>query len=235
MTYGSLFGNNQAQQSNSKMDFLQNLTKTDQNTSLQSLMEKIDLTRTKGWQKSMVDEYRKIFAGEGSNDALAATKKNALDLSKSAKALSDSGKDLAMAGSPFFGDNVGILNKIKDFVGNYNDTIDGLKNSDSVSALQKGASMVSLTAAYSKSLAGAGITVGADNKLSIDEKKFQSASEGQLKSLFSGNYSYASKVSDKAGAIDRNAQIQANTLYNNAGKQYGMGTVSLKSIFSGAF
>jgi len=235
MMYGSLFGNNgKTQQSGSStMDLLQNLNRVDKNTDLRELMEKVDLTRTTGWKKSMMEEYRKVFKGETVDNS--AAKKNEMSLSHAAKKLSDSVKELATANSAFYGDNVGIQHKIQEFVSSYNETVDGLKNTESMSALRSGVSMASTTAAFSKSLSGIGISVGADNKLSINEDKLAKASASDVKSVFSGQYSYGSKIADKAGAIDRNAQIQANTLYNNKGQQNQFNFGAISALFSKSF
>lgn len=234
MMYGSLFGKNSQQSSSgsgSNLDFLKSFAKTDSNTSLQSLMEKANVTRTRGWQKAMVAEYRKVFAGESNGTNVKA---NELGLSQSAKSLAESAKSLATSSSPFFGEDAGMQKKIAEFIENYNSTIDGLKNSESVTALRKGASMVSTTAAYSRSLSNVGITIGEDNKLSFDSEKFAGASQSSLNSLFKGSYSYASKIGDRASEIDRNAQIQANTIYNNLGQRLSLNNFSFSNNVSGS-
>lgn len=200
----------------STYDFLKNISKTDSNTDLQTLMQKINLVRSKGYQKSMTEEYRKIFAGESTSSS--STSNTELDLSKTAKSLSSSASELVSGNMEYYNDSEKLLSGVKDFISSYNSTIDGLKESESTLALQKGVSMVSSTAAYSKTLSNVGISIGKDNKLSIDESKFNAASVGTVKSLFSGNYSYASKTAEKASYIDRAAQIQSATTYNSLGK-----------------
>lgn len=108
--------------------------------------------------------------------------------------------------------------KIKKFVDSYNKTLDSLEKSDSVQALQKGVSLVSTTAAYGRTLAKIGISVGSDNRLTIDEDKLSKASEGDMKALFGSNYSYATKVAEKASTISRAAGLSAQISYNSQGK-----------------
>lgn len=199
------------------LSFLKNVSKTDANTDLQTLMQKINLVRSKGYQKSMTEEYRKVFSGEtaASTDAKANEKK----LSESASKLGSVASDMVTGNFNFYSDSEGLMSKAKEFVKLYNETVDGLSKSESNLALQKGVSMVSTTAAYSKSLSQIGITVGKDNKLSLDETKFSSANSASVKSLFGGTYSYASKTAEKASYISRTANLQAQmTTYNSQGK-----------------
>ncbi|MCL2055580.1 MAG: flagellar filament capping protein FliD [Oscillospiraceae bacterium] len=235
LMYGSFF-NNKPQSGNNAMSLMQGLNKQNQsqNSSLRELMEKVDLTRSSNWRKSMMEEYRKIFNGENAETNNTA-RNNELSLSDSSKKLSDSIKELMTSSSHFSGDNAGMQNKIKEFVSNYNDTVEGLKDSQSMSALRSGVSMVSTSAAHSRSLSNIGITIGADNKMTLNEDKFKSASKEDFSSLFSGHFSYGSKVADRASAIDRNAQIQANT-YNLQGRQQNnFGVFDFNAIFSKSF
>lgn len=224
--------------SNSSKDdvssFLKNISKTDSNTDLQTLMQKINLVRSKGYQKSMTEEYRKIFAGEKSSSS--STKSSETVLSEAASGLSKSAAKLATGKDDLYSDEKGLLDSVKTFVSDYNSTVDALKNSESTSALRKGVSMVSSTAAYSKSLEKIGITVGKDNKLSIDEKKFSSAGADAVKSIFSGNYSLSGKTAEKASYIDRAALIQSQTFYNNQGQTKGfLENAMSNSLFSRLF
>lgn len=107
---------------------------------------------------------------------------------------------------------------VKKFADSYNKTMDSLEKSDSANALQKGVSLVNITKAYSRTLARIGLRVGSDNRLTVDEDKLAKASEGDLKALFNGNYSYATKVADKASYISRAAGLSAQVSYNNKGQ-----------------
>ena len=60
-------------------------------------------------------------------------------------------------------------------------------------------------------------TVGADNKLEVDEDKLKEADIGTLKDLFTGHNSYASKMNDKAHSIT-NAAARAGGAYNSSGR-----------------
>lgn len=90
---------------------------------------------------------------------------------------------------------------IKDFVNDYNNTIEAASNSDTNRVLRAAKNMVSYTAANKNALSEIGITVGADNKLSIDEDDFKSASKAQVQSLFQSTGGYANQINAKASNI----------------------------------
>ncbi len=218
-------------------EFMKGIANTNSGDDLMTLAKNIDLVRSKGFTKKMTEEYRKIFSGQTvSSDEAQSSKDTELKLSKSAKALSSSAGKLVSGNMEYYKDSKNVLSDMKDFVKNYNSTLDGLKESQSTLALQKGVSMVSSTAAYSKSLSKIGITVGADNKLTLNEDKFAEADMNSVKSLFSGNYSFASKTAEKANYIDRTAQIQAQTTYNSQGKPVNYyNHAMVNSMFSNLF
>ncbi|MBQ8175648.1 MAG: hypothetical protein IJ035_01255, partial [Oscillospiraceae bacterium] len=110
-----------------------------------------------------------------------------------------------------------MIAAIKDFTESYNATLDGLQKTDSLNALEKGVSLVNTTKAYARSLSRVGIVVGSDNRLSVNEENVKEASSEQFRSLFSGSYSYASKVADKASYIGRAADLKAQVTYNVKG------------------
>ncbi len=79
--------------------------------------------------------------------------------------------------------------------------------------------MVNSTKAYSRTLKRIGISVGSDNRMSIDEDKLKASSPLTMKSLFSGSYSLANRIADKASYIHRAATLNSLNLptYNSKG------------------
>ncbi len=61
--------------------------------------------------------------------------------------------------------------------------------------------MVNYTKANKSVLASMGISIGADNKLSIDEKTFKGSSMAAVKSAFTGAGSYGKSVQASASMI----------------------------------
>ncbi len=116
------------------------------------------------------------------------------------------------------GVNEGIVGKVKQFVEDYNSTINTVKNSDNVNALRYGVSMVDTTKAFKKSLAKVGITIKDNNNLEIDEEKLKNANVNDVKKLFSGNYSYGSRMVSRSLGMNFAAKSEVKGTYNSAGQ-----------------
>ncbi len=98
---------------------------------------------------------------------------------------------------------------VSAFVESYNDTIDALDESNASGVVQGGINMLKNTGVYEKSLDEIGITIGDDGKLSIDADAFKEADVSTVKTLFSGNQSFAYKTGVYAGKINSSAQAEA--------------------------
>lgn len=204
----SSFNKNSA---NSNLSSMLNAVKVDGNTDLQTLARTVDLVRSRKYQKNLTEEFRKQF--EGGN---TATSEDELKLAENARNLSSYAGALAFNSNSANGAEQKIA-AIKDFTESYNATLDGLQKTDSLNALEKGVSLVNTTRAYARSLSRVGIVVGSDNRLTVNEDNVKEASDEQFRSLFSGSYSYASKIADKASYISRAADLKAQVTYNVKG------------------
>ena len=99
--------------------------------------------------------------------------------------------------------------------------------------MQKTLNMIGTTNAYKKSLESIGITVGSDNKLSIDSEKFEKANVESVKSLFNEGNSFAGRISQKASQISTEAakeELSAN-VYTNKGKYSNFDYKSLLNYY----
>lgn len=110
----------------------------------------------------------------------------------------------------------------QSFVDGYNTMIEKVGNSDSASILQKGVLMTNTGKVYSNALKRAGITVGADNKLSVMDD-LSNIKATDIKTVF-GSMGFSDKVVQKAGQI--------NSL--SGGNGVFMGVVSKPSTGSGS-
>ena len=112
-----------------------------------------------------------------------------------------------------------IYKGAKSFVDSYNAMVSSGADVNSPSILKQTLNMTKFTSANQDMLEKAGITIGKDNTLSIDEKKLKSANINDLKSLLSGNGSFAYNVSAKASSIAYNSSNQAGkaSSYNATG------------------
>jgi hypothetical protein len=107
-----------------------------------------------------------------------------------------------------------IAKAVKSFVSDYNDLIGSVSDSDNYSILKKSLMMIQGTASYSKSLESVGISIGADNKLTLDEDKLKSADINNIKSLFNGNNSFAYRTSQRAAMIGQETTKAATSATN---------------------
>ena len=195
---------------------------------LLSLMKRVDQVRSRSYQKNMIEEYRKVFSGESEIGSL----ENEQSLSKNAGKLNASASALATATNTTINDRDGLKKSVQTFIDDYNSTIDSLKKSNSVDALKKGLAMTNTSKAYARALSRAGIQVGSDNKLTLNEENFNEATDGALRSLFNGSYSFANKTAEKASGISRSAALKAQLTYNSQGMLDYSTKVSLNSMFS---
>lgn len=155
-------------------------------------------------------------ATKDSKQTLTSIKDAAGDLKDSASVLLNKGKDSLiktktdeMGNSYIDYDTDAVYKAVKNFVDDYNSMLDAAAESDTTSILRAAKSMVSFSEANARSLSAVGITIGSDNKLSIDEDKFKSASKARVQSLFQSTGGYAYQVNAKATSISSYATDQA--------------------------
>ena len=194
---------------------------------LTSLMKRVDQVRSRSYQKEMLENYRKVFAGEE-----IGSLENETNLSDDAKALNESASALATASLKDISDRENFKKDVEGFIDDYNTTVESLKKSDSVDALRKGMQMVNTTKTYARALSRVGIEVGSDNKLKLNEENFKEASDGELRSIFNGRYSFAAKAADKSADISRSAALKAQLTYNSQGFLDYSTKQSINSMFS---
>lgn len=104
-----------------------------------------------------------------------------------------------------------IYKAVKGFVDSYNTVIEDAGEVDTKDVLRNTLFMTKQTAAYKKSLSKVGITIGSDNKLSLDEAAIKKADINELKTLFTGFQSFASKTAQKASAISSASSIASGS------------------------
>jgi len=122
-----------------------------------------------------------------------------------------------------------IKKNVKEFVSAYNSYLDSTSSVNSLNILNKSLGAVKQTAANKNLLKDVGITIGADNKLLLDEEKLSKAKMSDLTSLFTGAGSYGYGIGQKASEAYRlanSATYSANSRasYNYGGSYSVMGT-----------
>lgn len=117
-------------------------------------------------------------------------------------------------------DTDAVYKGVSGFVENYNTALENSKKSAVSSIKSARNTMVNSTLANRRKLAEVGINVDENNKLSIDKEKFEKADMNKVKSLFSGNGSYAAGIKTNASYMSMSAKNAATqkSLYSSTGK-----------------
>lgn len=109
-------------------------------------------------------------------------------------------------------DKEAIYKAVSKFVSDYNELIDSTGKSEDKGVLRTASSMVTYTKVNKKMLNNIGITVGSDNKLSVDKKKFKESSMTDVKSAFAGSSCYGNTILKNASSINASAKAQVARL-----------------------
>lgn len=230
--------------------FLNQYTTTDYSSLFQSLPKTTESSG--GGLTNLATEYTSISSGSygkllsayykkmNGGDATEAIQKenanrqlvggNAASLKKTAKTLSkidftddsESGKAKS-------------LQAVKDFISAYNSVIDTADDVNSKSILRNAVWMTNITSKSAGLLNELGITVGKDNKLSIDETKWESANTSTKTALFNGRQGFAEKMVYKASQMT-NASAESASYTASAYKEDGDYTkVTAQSMYEDLF
>ena len=141
-----------------------------------------------------------------STDTLTKIQKSTDSLKESADALLAKGNK-----SVFKEDNQDAVYKaVNQFVNDYNSVIKSTADSNSQTIARRSQNLITATAANSKLLSKAGITVNSDYTLSLDKEAFQKADLTTVKSLFGETGSYGYRASAQASLINFAADTEAS-------------------------
>lgn len=167
-----------------------------------------------------------VAVSKNETSALTAMKGEAGELSDALKQLSDTGeksvfaqiekKNEATGAVEMDYDRDKIAAKVSSFVKAYNQVLEVADKVDNRFVLQRAVQLTNDTKTYAGSLEKVGIQIGKDNKLSVDESKLKSSTMTDVKTLFQGSFSMASRMEKRANDITRlsDAAIHAESLYD---------------------
>lgn len=216
-------------------------------SSLMNSVGSFSLYNTRGYRAYLKSEYSKSSAAANKVTESISTKKKPYNTNaaKMDNATATAYKDFAtdtselaqsavkLSGSDAFtlkdGQTKYDMEKIsslaQDYVNKYNDVVKNSTSVKNVSSLQKTKYLISETNANKRMLEKVGVTINEDDTLSFNADTFKKADMSNIKSLFSGYNSYASRVSAKASSINRivNNEISANN--RSYAYQYTPGTL----------
>ncbi len=198
--------------------------------------QKTDTKNTANTTNRRDDAYRNILDSKSfySNKEMTAVKKEADELTKSASQLTQTG-----SGSLFHAKTVTVTDEetgkkttaqeydmdaiakaVNSFVSDYNSAVEAGSKSSNQNVSRNTQYMTNMTGIYKSSLSDVGITVGKDNKLSVDENKLKSANVDTLKKVFNGKSSFASYTASRSASISSSAARAVSTAstYGSTGR-----------------
>ena len=170
---------------------------------LTNLATEFNSIRSGSYGKLLSAYYKKMNSGDSATEAIqkeTANRQlvggNASSLKSAAKTLSkidfydtsDAGKEKS-------------LKAIKDFVSSYNSVIDTADDVNSKSILRNAVWMTNITSKSAGLLNEIGISIGKDNKLTLDETKWTDANSSAKAALFNGRQGFAEKMVYKASQM----------------------------------
>ena len=212
----------------------------------QTLDELLKSNKLKGkdenFKSQFSDLYKSIYGIK--DDAEDDSTASAQSIKTASAAAGNAAESIrAYADGMKYGDEVDVdsyKKQAQSFIDSYNAMIDKVGNSDNASVLQKGVLMVNSGKVYSSALKRAGITVGADNKLSLNSD-LSKVKAVNIKSVF-GSEGFSSKVIQKAEQINTltggNGMFTANSVgsssstSNKTDSGYSDNAGSLKELSS---
>ncbi len=176
--------------------------------------------------KSMGDKISKKVVSSQEEKVISKVQSSTDALKDSADALLAKGKDSVFESA----DAEKIYNAVSTFANNYNKVMEAVADSGTSSIVSRGQSMGNNTLVNSKALAKVGISVDANNKLSIDKDTFMKADMSKVENLFKGSGSFGYQVSAQASMLNFAADSAANQkntykangqyFYNNSGNLF---------------
>lgn len=202
---------------------------TNSTTTLGSLLQDYSLMKTSGYRSLVNSYYNKttnttinsIYGDLNStqsinNEDYTTLRDTAGDLYTSSMSLASNGsKSLFKTDSEGNYDRKKITEAINEFANNYNKTITAASDVTNTKASQTASYMINGTKSFESSLNKIGITIGKDNKLTVNKEALEKASISSIKSVFNGSSSYAANTATKAVSLSNTSSLQLT--YNQSG------------------
>lgn len=143
------------------------------------------------------------------------SKTNAVDLGNGVKATlrgaTDGGESVTVSAAE---DKAYAADRFKEMISTYNDMLAAAQSDTNGNTRLKN-DLTTAMRSYSPSLAKLGVTMDADGKLSVDDKKLSKAAEdGSLERFFAqsgtGNYGFSNRLTTIVGNVERNPSYYVN-------------------------
>lgn len=197
---------------------------------LKAYYNKVDTETAKSHANSATNRYSTSTAAD-SSATIRELQSTTDDLMASGKALYTTGSKSVFNKKTMTDENGktttgydtdAIYKKVQSFVDDYNSVLDAAEDSKDSKIANSVAGMKNYTKMEANMLGKVGITVNADQSLTMDADTFKKSDMSVAKSLFSGTGSYAYTISAKSAMANSYADLEANqaNTYNKYGS-YG--------------
>ena len=189
---------------------------------LTNLATEYNSIRTGSYGKLLSAYYKKMNGGDSATEAMQKETANRQLVGGNANSLKSAAKTLSKMDFTDTSDagKEKSLKAVKDFVSAYNSVIDTADDVNSKSILRNAVWMTNITSKSAGLLNELGISVGKDNKLTLDETKWADANTSTKTALFNGRQGFAEKMIYKANQMTNFAAEKASntaSAYKNNG------------------
>ena len=201
---------------------------------LTNLATEFNSIRSGSYGKLLSAYYKKMNSGDSATQAIQKENENRKLVGGNASSLKSAAKTLSKMNFAEASEE-DSLKAIKDFVSSYNSVIDTADDVNSKSILRNAVWMTNITQKSSGLLNELGISVGKDNKLTLDETKWANANTSTKTALFNGRQGFAEKMIYKANQMT-NSSAEKASFTASAYKDHGDYTkVNAQSMYEDLF
>ena len=179
---------------------------------LTNLATEYNSIRSGSYGKLLSAYYKKMNSGDSATEAMQKETANRQLVGGNASSLKSAAKTLSKIDFSDTSDagKEKSLKAIKDFVSSYNSVIDTADDVNSKSILRNAVWMTNITSKSAGLLNELGISVGKDNKLTLDETKWGNAHNSTKAALFNGRQGFAEKMVYKASQMTNSSAEKAS-------------------------
>ncbi len=201
---------------------------------LTNLATEYNSIRSGSYGKLLSAYYKKMNSGDSATEAVQKENANRKLVGSNATSLKSAAKTLSKMDFKEASEE-DSLKAIKDFVSSYNSVVDTADDVNSKGILRNAVWMTNITKKSAGLLSELGLSIGKDNKLSLDETKWSEASATTKSALFHGKQGYAEKIIYKANQMT-NSSAEKSAYTASAYKSDGDYTkVNAQSLYEGLF
>ena len=179
---------------------------------LTNLATEFNSIRSGSYGKLLSAYYKKMNSGDSVTEAIQKENANRQLVGGNASSLKSAAKTLSKMDFSDTSDagKEKSLKAIKEFVSAYNSVIDTADDVNSKSILRNAVWMTNITSKSAGLLNELGISLGKDNKLTLDETKWANAHTSTKTALFNGRQGFAEKMIYKANQMTNSSAEKAS-------------------------